>query len=94
MGSGTKAISLALLLAGCGAHQAPVEPNEYQIALKQVKDEWLKDCEGLGDRPGNATGDLLQDFADAAALGGECRARHNSAVQYLRPLVEKAKSSP
>ncbi len=94
MGSRTTAVSLALLLAGCGTHQAPAEPNEYQIALKQVKEEWMKDCQGLGDRPGNATGDLLQDFADAAALAGECKARHNSAMQYLRPVVEKAKASP
>lgn len=97
MGRQQKAIpvALALLLSGCfGSGTNPTAPNEFQIGLREVKDEYLKSCDGLGDRPGSGVGDLLQDFNDASALGGLCRSRHEALVEYLRPLVEKAKTGP
>lgn len=94
MGSRTSIIALALLLSSCVRYvYVEVEkPNECYTALAQINEYWLQPTPTLKDRPGNEVGDLLQDFADAAAIGGECRARHNSLIEYVSPLVEKAKT--
>lgn len=96
MGSCARAIPLVLfvLLAGCEATLPPTAPpeNEVVVGLKNLHSGWLQKCEGLGDRPGDATGDLLEDFNSAAALGGVCKQRHNALVEYLTPLIEKAKN--
>lgn len=96
MGSRTQAISLVLLLAGCG-HQPVSEPAgqpESVIALKGIKAEWLKPCEGLGDLTDHKVGDLLQDFTNAASLGATCQARHNSLIDYLGPLIQRLQHDP
>lgn len=94
MGRRTQLVPLILALALGGCNTAPEQPTDTElvIALKSIKDEWLEDCKGLGDRPGGEVGDLLQDFANASALGAECRERHNSFARYLRPLVQRVKS--
>ena len=97
MGRRAQLVSIAalLVLTGCVHTKPKPEPAptpEVIIALKEMNKEWLKYCEGLGDRPGSATGDLLQDFNDAASLGGACKARQKALVDYLTPLVEKAKA--
>lgn len=95
MGRSQKAVSLALLLALSGCGTAPVlEVDENREALKNVRDSWLVECTGVGSeaRPGDATGDLLEDFSNAAKFGGICQERHRSLVEYLRPLVERARS--
>lgn len=97
MGRRAQLIPLAVLLAlvGCASPPPPRTPDttpEVVVALKELNQEWLRYCEGLGDRPGSATGDLLQDFNDAASLGGACKARQKALVDYIAPLVEKAKA--
>lgn len=97
MGGRAQLVPLAALLALVGCANAPPPPApeatpEVVIALKELNKDWLKYCEGLGDRPGSATGDLLQDFNDAASLGGACKARQKALVDYIAPLVEKAKA--
>lgn len=82
---------MALFAAGCTG-KPPKEPNEYLIALKGVSEEQMTPCGGLGEAPENQVGNLLQDFNDLSAACAPCRARHNSLVEYLRPLIEKAKA--
>lgn len=96
MGSRTQAVAMIVLslfaLAGCRKDVVqPTLPNEYKEGLKYVKAGWLEDCPSLGSLPGHTAGDLLQDLADIAVLASECRERHRSFVEYMRPLVEKAK---
>lgn len=80
---------LSLCLTGCFKDAEVMPDSELQIAIKSIPDEYLKHCEGLGERPGDMTGDLLQDFNTAATLGGICQARHDSLVGYLAPLLQK-----
>lgn len=85
----------AALLAGCAGDppKAKSEPlPEVIIALKELNEERLRLCPKLGERPGDATGDLLQDFTAVASIGAECQRRQKSLVEYIRPLVEKAKT--
>lgn len=82
---------IALSLAGCGSKPVP-PPNEYRIALQELDSAWLTECLGLGDIPDRRVGTLLQDFTDLVSVAAPCRADHNALVQYLKPLVEKAKS--
>lgn len=89
------ATAVALLLAGCAGDPAapvPGEVPEIVIALKEINDVWLQDCPEIGDRPGGAVGDLLQDFSEVAQAGAICQTRHRNLRDYVRPLVEKAKA--
>lgn len=85
-------------LSGCFAsfRQPPavvVTKSETEIAVEAIKDEWLVACPGVtGPMPTNTTGNLLQDYNNVAAAGGECMARHNNLVDYLRPFVAKEKA--
>lgn len=97
MGSRAKTYAIALLtfiavsLTGCGGQ--PVQPpNEYRIALAQLNTSWLDVCRGLGDIPDRAVGTLLQDFVDLSGVAAPCRADHNALVEYLTPLIEKARA--
>lgn len=96
MGSCARAIPivLSLLLAGCGGTRPPEVSgeNEVVVGLKSIPAGWLEKCKGLGERPGDATGDLLEDFNAATTLGGVCQQRHGTLVDYLVPLIEKAKN--
>lgn len=85
-------LGLALFGAGCTHQSTAPEVNEYQIALKQIPEEYLKQCESLGPPPENQVGNLLQDFNDLSAVSAPCRALHNELVQYLTPLIQKAKA--
>lgn len=97
MGSRTKTyavIALAIVAAsvvGCDRHRVQ-PPNEYRIALQELDTAWLAECRGLGDLPDRAVGTLLQDFVDLSGVAAPCRADHNALVEYLKPLVEKAKA--
>ncbi len=84
-------LATALIMGGCAGQPATAPDTEVTIALKNVKSEWLKDCQGLGPRPGDDVGALKQDQADTAALGAECRERHNSFVEYIGPVIQKVK---
>lgn len=95
MGKLTTAVALILALAGCATtvHDSGIPaPNEYRVALAQAKDDPFNDCELLADKPGVKIGDLLQDFANAAAVGACYRAKHHALRDYFRPLVEKART--
>ena len=78
-------------LAGCGSRA--FQPNEYMIALAQVKDEHLRECQGLPqEMPEAKVYGLHQDFNILATVAAQCRTRHNNAVEYLKPIVAKARS--
>lgn len=77
-------------IAGCGS-RAP-EHNEYMTALAQVKEEHLRDCQGLPAMPEAKVYGLHQDYNILATVAAQCRTRHNTFAEYLRPLVAKAKS--
>lgn len=82
---------IALSVSGCA--QAPVPPpNEYKIALQELDTSWLDECQGLGDKPDRKVGSLLADFTTLAPLASICRTNHNALVEYLKPLIEKAKA--
>lgn len=66
--------------------------TETEIAIGQIKDEELKECQGIGPDKGNNVGNLLLDYADLAASASDCITRHNSLVRYLAPIVTKEKS--
>lgn len=83
-------LSLSLMGASCQPQPAP---DEFRIALRQIKAEHLAKCERLDETPENSTGDLLQDFANLASISAACRARHDTLVDYLGPVVEKAKQA-
>jgi hypothetical protein len=82
---------IALSLTGCPFN--PVKPaNEYQIALQELDVSWLDECRGLGDVSDRKVGTLLQDFTDLSGVAAPCRLNHNALVEYLRPIIEKAKA--
>lgn len=59
----------------------------------EVKDEWLKPCEGLDPAlPKNSTGDLLLDYSNVAAVAATCMARHLTLIEYIGPVVAKEKA--
>ena len=87
----TYAVAFALLLAGCST-KAPEPVNEHALALANVDAAWLAECQGLGDKPDRAVGTLLQDFVDLTKVAVPCREDHNALVQYLKPLIDKAKA--
>lgn len=89
---GIAALSLALMGASCQP-QPSAGPDEFRIALREIKTEHLAKCQGLGEAPENSTGDLLQDFANLASVSATCRAKHNTLIDYLAPVVEKAKQA-
>jgi len=95
MESRTRAYALILLLAltGCAGRATEVTPpNEYEVALQELDTQLIKRCQGLGDLPDTAVGSLLQDFVNLSAVATPCRANHNALVDYLTPLIEKAKA--
>lgn len=77
-------------LAGCGSQA--VTPNEYMIALAQVDDEHLRLCGGLPAMPEGKVYGLHQDFNILATISAQCRTRHNNTVEYLLPVVIKARN--
>jgi len=81
-------VCFALMGASC---QPQKSTDEFRIALRQLKEEQIQKCTGLGEAPENSTGDLLQDYADLAQVAATCKIRHNTLIDYLKPLVEKAK---
>lgn len=85
------ALIALLALAGCSTPATqPTPPNEYEVALQELDRQLIKRCEGLGEKPDNAVGTLLQDFTDLAKVAAPCRENHNALVDYLLPLVDKA----
>ena len=87
---------IAALLAGCTTvkTQDSVKiKSETEIAVSELKLEWLTECEGLGGVAENEVGALLQDFVDLSALFAVCQARHKDLVQYLVPIVKKERGS-
>lgn len=82
---------IGLSLTGCGTK--PPEPtNEYKIALQGLDASWLVKCQGLEDIPDRKVGTLLQDFVDLTKVAVPCRADHNALLDYLKPLIDKAKA--
>lgn len=84
-------LGLAIFATGC-TNKSPKEPNEYQIALKQVSTEWTTPCPVLGAAPENSVGALLSDYSALAEVQAICAARHSALINYLAPLVQKAKA--
>lgn len=82
----------AIALVGCG-HDGPLiaTQSETDIAISQIKDEWLTKCAGLGPEKDNNIGNLLQEYGELAALLAVCMKRHNDFVDYLAPVVAKQK---
>jgi hypothetical protein len=84
-------IASVVAMTGCGSTPPQINTKtETEIAVANVKSEWLKACEGvMTPMPGNEIGLLLQDHAGISALLAECIARHNDFADYMRPVVEK-----
>lgn len=87
---------MMLALVGCPAtiRTVPkVTKSETEIATEQIKAEWLKPCDELAAQsPENQTGNLLLDYVDLSSIAAVCKARHNSLVEYLAPVVLKEKA--
>lgn len=91
------ALAVTALLAGC---PWPLQPQakittrtETELAVIEVKDEWLKPCAGLAPAmPENNTGNLLLDYNDLSGVAATCIARHNSFIEYMAPVVAKEKA--
>ncbi len=90
----TAVIATLILLTGCTKDNSFGEPDEYAIALRQIKDEQLVDCAGLPETPGTAVGDLLQDFNDMAKVAACNQLHYRTLRDYIRPLVDKARKAP
>lgn len=93
------ALFITLMLTGCGWPPKKPEPpvqtkSQTELAVQEIKGEWLKTCDGLAEvPPGNSTGNLLLDYTDAVALLGICLARHNSLIEYLAPVVARERNA-
>jgi hypothetical protein len=91
------ALAVTALLAGC---PWPLQPEarittrtETELAVIEVKDEWLRPCAGLSPTmPENNTGNLLLDYNDLSGVSAVCAARHNTLIEYLAPVVAKEKA--
>lgn len=85
------AFAVALLVGCTSAPKGAMvkTKTEAEVALAEVREEWLKKCEPVIVERGNSIGDLLKDYADASAALAECMARHNDFVEYIGPLVRK-----
>lgn len=93
---GSLCLSAVIFAMMAGCETAPVTgiktQTEVEIAVAAVKDEWLKECEGLPAlTPGNEVGNLLEEYTDVAGLLATCIARHNDSVRYIKPIVQKAR---
>lgn len=67
--------------------------SESELALEQVKAEWLVKCRGLeSPMPENDIGKLLADYNDLAGVSATCMERHNSFVDYIGPVILKEKA--
>lgn len=87
------ALIISFALTGCQSTKilnSVKVKTETELAVSSIKLEWLKKCDGLeGPMPENSIGALLQDNALLSAAFAVCIARHNSFVEYMRPIVEK-----
>jgi len=64
--------------------------SKLDIAVDQIKPEWLKRCPPLPPPPTtNSIGALLEDASNVLPLAAECAARHNSFVDYFAPVVNE-----
>lgn len=88
--------AIILALSGCSwtlGSSAVRTKSETEIAVSEIKLEWLKRCEGLaGPMPDNQTGNLLQDYADLASALAVCQERHKAIADYIEPVVKKERA--
>jgi hypothetical protein len=87
---------IVFALSGCAlfrTNPGVAVKTELEIAVDQIKPEWLKRCPPLPPPPNtNSVGSLLEDAAMVVPLAAECAARHNSFVDYFAPVVNKHRS--
>lgn len=87
--------TVVLVLVGCetAPKKVPnlVTKSDTELAIEALSEEWLRECEGLSGEPDDSVGALLQDGTTAMSLLGQCVARHNGLVRYLRPIVAAEK---
>lgn len=85
--------SVALASCATTQPQAPIAAKAPEtIALEQIPDDLVQACAGPKlEEPPNTVGDLLDDVIYAYILYAECAARNSALVNYLRPIVERAK---
>lgn len=101
MGRGTQALAIAVIaLAGCKASPPPQQLpsqalSDVEIGLREMNREFLVKCGRLDTpMPENEFGALLKDYGVVAAYAAACRKKQNQLVDYLLPLVNKAKGAP
>lgn len=83
---------IAVMMSACEtAPPRVVTKTETEIAVAAVKDEWLKECEGLVGVPSNSIENLLVDYTDLSSVAAICFARQRDFVQYMAPIVKKAR---
>lgn len=92
----TAAIAAIIALSGCGSRpkvaQIPVK-SETELAVENVKSEWLIKCEGVqGPAPQNNVGNLLEDYNRVVTALALCMARQHETVDYLEPVVKKERA--
>lgn len=88
-------ILAGLLVSGCATKViSPDLPTKrpVELGVAEIRGEWMQPCEGLDpNTPMNNVGDVLKDGINSLALLAECREKHNSLVDYLKPLVNESR---
>jgi len=90
--------AIIAVLVGCAHNEVRPEikfKSETEVAVANIKMDWLKRCEGLpAAMPANEVGSLLQDYADMAKALAECIQRHTTLADYLEIVVQKERATP
>ena len=91
----TAAALIILSLVGCGGKLPFIRTkSETELAVSEIKAEWLAPCAGLSvSNPDNSMEGLLSDYLALAEAMTICSTRHTSFVNYIKPVVDKERAS-
>lgn len=81
------------IMAGCETCPVPgYEPlTETEIAVLELKQEWLKECDGVTPTaPANNAGNLLEDYTDVSEALARCMTQQRGLAEYARKVHQKA----
>lgn len=85
---------IAAIMAGCA--NCPVAGfqslTEVEIAVLELRQEWLKECEGVAPvAPDNSTGSLLEDYVEVSEKLAQCMTMQRGLSGYMAQVYEKAR---